>query len=485
MSRDLSQPSRTMGGFANVTATALVALTAWAANAGDAIAGEKIPAQQAGYQEDEIATLKALLAEQQRQLDLQKRQIEYLQQSLTEVRQAQASGSFAKPDAQLPVVYNIPAPIARPSEKQDQVVSAGYSTQAPDVQTLRPKVQPAAEQAGQRETVGERPPEEKKAPPELPAIADVGGVTTPQGVLTIEPSFTASHSSSSRFLFRGVEILPSFLIGVIEVNQAERDFLSAGLGVRYGITNRLEGSVSIPYVYRNDNIQQSGASLGGNSDTRDIEGHGIGDLEAGLQYQINKGTHGWPIIAANMRVKIPTGTGPFDVPRDTRGLELELPTGSGFLGLQPSITLIKQMDPLVFYLNASYLMNRSKSINQVIPTTSGTASIARVNPGDAIGVAFGGAFGITENVSVSMGYEHYYVFGTKQQASSFDDATDTFGPLATFKSESAQVGTLTFGVNFKTNSGGSWSVSLATGLTDEAPDVQIALRRPFSVGLGR
>jgi len=431
---------------------------------------------------NDIATLRAMFEQQQRQIEAQQRQIEYLQHALTEVREAQAKAPLAQSDVQLPVAYRTPqSSAAATGSRPAAIPSAGHEEPTGAI-----TVAEAAPEGG-REKVGERPPEEKKAPPELPAIADLGGVLTPKGVLSLEPSVTASHSSTARFLFRGVEILPSFLIGVIEVNEANRDFVSPSLTARYGITNSLEGSVSVPYVYRSDHIKQSGASLGATTDERDVHGSGIGDVEVGLQYQINKGKAHWPIMVANVRAKIPTGDGPFDVPRDTKGIETKLPTGSGFYGVQPSVTFIKAMDPLVFYGNASYLVNLSRNINQTIPVTgaSGTSAafIGKVDPGDALGVSFGGALAITENVSVSLGYDHYYVFGTKQQTSSFD-ASGVPGAVVSSKSRAAQVGTLNFGVNFRSDKGHSFSLTLGAGLTDDAPDVSLTLRRPLSWEIG-
>jgi hypothetical protein len=428
----------------------------------------------------EIAALREMIEQQQRMIEAQQRQIDYLQQSLSEVRDTQAKAPLAQSGTQLPVVYRAPSEDAAKPASRPAAATRDLREEPTGAITLA-----QADTQGGRETVGERPPEEKKAPPELPAIADLGGVLTPRGTLSIEPSLTASHASTSRFLFRGVEILPSFLIGVIEVTEADRDYVSPSITARYGITNALEASVSVPYVYRSDSVTQSGASLGATSDQRDVEGHGIGDVEVGLQYQITRGNQDWPILVGNVRGKLPTGEGPFDVPRDPiKGLETELPTGSGFYSIQPSITVIRPMDPLVFYGNASYLFNLGRDINQSIPTAAGVAFIGNVDPGDAFGVSLGGALAITENVSVSLGYDHYYVFGTKQTASAFDESTSSFTTPVRTKGRPAQVGTLSFGVNVRGSRGKSFSITLGTGVTDEAQDVSITLRRPLSWHIG-
>ncbi|MBC7932259.1 MAG: hypothetical protein H7Z38_17015 [Rubrivivax sp.] len=225
-----------------------------------------------------------------------------------------------------------------------------------------------------------------------------------------------------------------------------------------------------------------------------MSGYGLGDVEAGLQYQINKGNNSWPIMVANVKVKIPTGQGPFDVERDaTNGLEEELPTGSGFWGIQSSLTFMKTADPLVFYGNINYVFNMASDIDEEISTSNGTALILEVDPGDAIGVSFGGALAITENVSMSLGYEHYYVMATEQTASTFvlfappppvGQPIGFFDAPVTTTGEDAQVGSLLFGVNFRDDEGGSYSMTLSAGLTDDAPDVAVSFRRPFSFDVG-
>src|SRR6185295_9692462 len=104
--------------------------------------------------------------------------------------------------------------------------------------------------------------------------------------------------------------------------------------------------------------------------------------------------------------KSDTGTGPFDVPIDENsGLEKELPTGSGFWAVQPSLSWIAPSDPAVFFGNFSYLWSLERDTN---------ARFGRIDPGDAIGVSLGGAVGLNERTSLSLGYEHYVVLNTKQ-----------------------------------------------------------------------
>ncbi len=52
----------------------------------------------------------------------------------------------------------------------------------------------------------------------------------------------------------------------------------------------------------------------------------------------------------SLRLKLPTGTGPFDVDYDpVTNLQTRLPTGSGFYGLQAGISFLLPSDPLVLF----------------------------------------------------------------------------------------------------------------------------------------
>ena len=86
--------------------------------------------------------------------------------------------------------------------------------------------------------------------PELPRVSEeVGGVLTPRGRLIVEPSMHYTYSSVNRIAIEGFTILPSLLIGVIDVLESDRDTYIAGLTARYGLTDRLEMELKGSYVY--------------------------------------------------------------------------------------------------------------------------------------------------------------------------------------------------------------------------------------------
>ena len=95
------------------------------------------------------------------------------------------------------------------------------------------------------------------APPAVAPIFDQPGVLTPKNKFVLEPSFQFGYSSSDRVALVGYTIIPALLIGLIDVREIKSNVLTAGVAARYGITNRMEVEVRVPYVYStNDTVSR-------------------------------------------------------------------------------------------------------------------------------------------------------------------------------------------------------------------------------------
>lgn len=342
--------------------------------------------------------------------------------------------------------------------------------------------------------MGQAPPEREREVPEVQAIPEIGGVLTPKGKLILEPSLQFSNSQVNRFTFVGVEIVvPSFLIGLLEAVDTDRDLISAGLTARYGITSRLEAEAKISYLYRDDRVtaivpQVEESPEQPVQDTDELTGDGIGDAEFTLHYQINRGQGGWPFFIGNLRYKSNTGTGPFEVDRDTEGEETELPTGSGFHAVEPSVTVLYPSDPAVFFANIGYVFNISDDVNEVFPTPDPDDSpnnrviVGDVDPGDVFRISFGMAYSINERTSFTLGYKHDFIEETKTE---FISETETASGVITRRravqeSSTLDVGALLLGFGLRVNERIAANLNLELGITDDAPDVALTLRVPYS-----
>jgi hypothetical protein len=316
-----------------------------------------------------------------------------------------------------------------------------------------------------KQTVGVAPKEPNDEEP--PAVArisdDVGGVLTRPGHLVIEPSLEYSHSSRHRVALEGFTIIPAISIGEIDIREVDRDAIIPAMTLRYGVINRLEAEVKVPYVFRDDSTRTRPINVSSVTDAVfTADGNGIGDVEFALHYQLNRGLGGWPYFVGNFRAKTPTGKGPFDVDLDpATGLQTELPTGSGFWALQPSLTVLYPSDPAVFFANASYLWNISDNVGD---------DIGEIDPGDAVGFNFGMGFGINQRASFSLGYDHTILEKTEQRG------VDVIG-------SNADIGSFVVGFTHEVTSMSALNVSLNIGVTEDAPDIRMTLRLPLGFSL--
>ncbi|RYG35941.1 MAG: transporter [Burkholderiales bacterium] len=329
-----------------------------------------------------------------------------------------------------------------------------------------PSAQPAAAPAAQpQQTVGAQPPESGEPAPQMAALPESIGVLTPPGTIIFDPSLEYSNTSGNRLVFRGVEIVTGVQIGVIEASDTDRDSVTATLAARMGITNRLEIEARVPYLYRHDEITTLAQRDETITRTTSLEGANIGDIELAARYQMTDGHNGWPIMVGNLRYKSNTGKGPFDIARDEFGIATKLPTGSGFWGVEPSLTLLMPSDPAVLFATLGYLYHAPDTIDKEI----NGVTIGEVDPGDSINASLGFGFAVNPNFSFSLGYRHSYIKPTRTQLNGLWQESDDL-----------QAGSIQMGLSYRFNERNTVNTSFEFGITEDAPDARIVFRMPFS-----
>lgn len=358
-----------------------------------------------------------------------------------------------------------PAPASPPAETRIAVADASAKPQDSAPVPTSP--------AGAPEEVGRRP-EEDLNEPYLALATDVGGILTPKGTLYFEPELDFSNSSENRFFFSGTEIIDAILIGVIEATDTDRMALVARGGLRYGLTDRFEIDAKVPFVYRDDRV--SGVALDDSTEfVRSQRGAGLGDVEAGLHYQLTDGV-GFPYAIANLRAKAPTGEGPFEVDRNAAGVELDAATGSGFWTVEPSVTVILPTDPAVFYANIGYQMNFAVSPDEAV----GAAIIREFDPGDAIRASLGIGLALNERLSLNFGYDQSQFFRTNLLIETIDTQSGAV-VLTNARQPRVTVGSFGVGGSYFVNDKLRLTLNSSIGATDEAPDMRLVLRAQFKL----
>jgi hypothetical protein len=315
-------------------------------------------------------------------------------------------------------------------------------------------------------------PQEKKAS-QIVTVFDDRGVLTTRGNFIVEPSYTYTHTSSTVVAVEGFTILPALIVGLINISQAQRDINNYSLALRYGLTSRMEISVKVPYIDIEESIRERQVLDGTPIDiVSDTSGNDLGDIEASINYQINNARGGFPFFIANLRIKSDTGNSIFDIDKreltnddgDVVGILFsEQPTGSGFWSVQPGISILYPTDPAVLYGSISYLYN--------IEDDKGTDNGGDIDPGDVIGLSFGIGFSVNERTSFSLGYQHDIIDQTTVElAPALGDATfDTY-----------HSGSLLVGISQVLTQKSSLNVSVAVGVTEQSPDVQLTFKVPYA-----
>jgi uncharacterized coiled-coil protein SlyX len=415
----------------------------------------------AAAQSDELAELRRALAEQKRMLEQQSRQMKELEQRLERITGKETA---KKPAATVKEEQT-------PASKQQAVT-------APE--TARPE-----KQSAQAEPVGKPPEVSKKEVEAIASISDeVRGVLTPRGTLVIDPSLKFAHSSNNRVFLEGFGplVVPSLFLGLIDIREVDRDLWIASLSARYGITSRFQFELKVPYVWREDRIRSRPllVNLFGD-EVFEVDGDGLGDVEFAFDYQFNQGLNGWPFFIGGLRVSAPTGTDPFDVETvdivvlDNEGnpvedddgnpiiqrFPTELATGSGFWGIQPSLTFLYPTDPAVFFGTLSYNWSIEDRVD---------SEIGKIDPGDTIGLSGGMGFGINERSSFSLGFSYKHVTKTEQNGSKL-------------KGSELDIGELSLGYAFRLNRKSNLNLSIGVGATEDAQDFQMTVRLPTNFAL--
>jgi hypothetical protein len=325
-----------------------------------------------------------------------------------------------------------------------------------------------------------RAPQPDSRPPAVAPIFEEPGVLTPRGKFVLEPAIQYGYSSSNRVALVGYTIIPALLIGLIDVREVRRNTTTASMSLRHGITNRLEVELKVPYVYRSDATVSRELFTGTMvENVFQTSGKAVGDVEVAGRYQLNNGGVDKPYFIGGLRFKSRTGRDPFEVITDctTRcvgtnatgtGLPLDLPTGSGFYSLQPSVTWLMPSDPAIFFGNFSYLHNFKRSNVSRTVLSGEQEALGEIKPGDVFGFNFGMGLALNDKASLSLGYDHSSIGRTYQAGQPVPGSVRT------------QLGTLLLGFSYRINDKRTLSVSVGAGLTRDTPDVSLMARMPLT-----
>ncbi|MBB6095149.1 putative coiled-coil protein SlyX [Povalibacter uvarum] len=326
--------------------------------------------------------------------------------------------------------------------------------------------------------VGEAPKPQTRAP-EVAQIFAEPTVLTQSGKFVLEPSVQTSYWASDRVSLIGYSVIPAILIGLVDVRRVKTTNAVGALTARYGFGNRFEFEVRAPYVYTSvDTVSREILTGSAFDNVFNAEGHGLGDVDATMRFQLNRGDYSKPFWIGWLRYRWHTGTDPFEVVTDcvTRcignttgtGLPLELPTGSGFNAAQAGVTWLYASDPAVFFGGFSYLHNFPRDNLTRTLLVGEEEPLGEIAPGDIFGFNVGMGLALNEKASFSIGYDQSLIDKTQQ------NGVDVPGAVRT------TLGTLSLGVSYRYNPTSTLNLSLGVGVTRDTPDVAFTIRTPLT-----
>ncbi|HBD12582.1 MAG TPA: hypothetical protein DCZ13_10575, partial [Porticoccaceae bacterium] len=178
----------------------------------------------------------------------------------------------------------------------------------------------------------------KKKPEKAHAVEDLvlEEHTLFNQTFSLELGFEYSHFDQNQLVLNGFLALDAIFLGDLSVDEIEGDIFRTNVVARWGVTDRLQLSLTVPWVYRETTTRSRGVDLSSIIvSEKTVDDSDIGDVTLGLSYQLFPETVTRPDIVLNFSVKAPTGRDPYgiDFVEDPINTNLvfaeELPTGTG------------------------------------------------------------------------------------------------------------------------------------------------------------
>lgn len=294
---------------------------------------------------------------------------------------------------------------------------------------------------------------------------------------TIDTGLSYGYYDRRNLALTGFLALDAIFLGNISLAETKASVWTFDVNARYGITDRLNISVDVPYLYRNSNFVSGGAG-GAASTLSDITKNSanMGDVTATLFYQFVKESASWPDIVGSLRVTAPTGTSPFGIKLvtapDNNNLIVpsRLPTGNGIWALTAGVSVLRTYDPIVLFANASYTYNLPRSFGDISPV-QGVTQPGKVKLGDIFQFGAGIALALNDRTALSIAY-----------TTAISRASQTEAPgegYVNVPGSATNAASLNFGLNYVLNK--HWTINgyFNAGMSPDAPNYVIGLRFPY------
>ncbi len=296
---------------------------------------------------------------------------------------------------------------------------------------------------------------------------------------TVEPGFSYTRIDRNRVALSGFLVLDAIALGQISIDEVESDVLLFDLTGRYGVTDRLQVDLNIPFLHRSTTYRTT-ANVG--NEEEEIErtvdlGFALSDISFGFSYQLLSESKTWPDIVWSTRARAPSGTHPFGIKQFqvTEDVKVtfpeELPTGNGNWAVTSGLSFVKALDPAVIFASLSYTYNLEEDYKD-ISSKVGEVAPGSVKLGDSFQFGLGFAIALNESITMSIAYSHRYGVKSKTRSQG--------GKWKKILGSEVNSSQLNFGLVYSFSPNFSVVASAAAGLTNDAPDSQFSLKFPYT-----
>jgi hypothetical protein len=302
------------------------------------------------------------------------------------------------------------------------------------------------------------------------------------GNFTLETGLSYTRSDRKQLALNGFLALDAIFLGDISVDEVKADILTLDVLGRWGVTPRMQVDLDAPFLYRRTVYQSTGTS-GSTTTTSEAEvtlerQMELGDMSAGLYYQLAPETTSRPDIVWSLRIKAPTGSDPYgiktvDVAGSNGNLRVpeHLPSGNGVWSASTGLSFVKTVDPAILFANASYFYNRQQDFDD-ISSDAAVVQPGTIKLGDSFQYGVGTAFAFNETTSLSLSFIHRLTAKSRVRPAGegWQNIIGSDGNAAT----------LNLGLAHALSKKSSMVFNLGMGLTPDAPDMTVGLKFPYT-----
>jgi hypothetical protein len=317
-----------------------------------------------------------------------------------------------------------------------------------------------------------------------PGTTQAQAITSTQGIplfdkkFSFEQGLTYTHYDKRSLALRGFLALDAILLGQINLQQIKTDQVQYDLTGRWTLSDRVSVDLNVPLVYRDSSYYSPGA--GGSASTISDGSNSssdLGDINAGLYYQLAKAAPTDLDWITSVRLRAPTGRHPFGIKfRDAAGndnlvIPTRQPTGNGVWNVSVGLSVLKTYDPVVLFGNIGYSYNLKRRFSD-LSSTQNTVTPGEVQLGNAWTLGAGFALALNDKTSVSFSFAQ-----SIQKASSLRAEG---GPWVRQAGSDANSATFNAGLTNQLSKNLSMVGTVSIGLTPDAPNFSVGLKFPYT-----